>query len=61
MKRRLSKSILLDELYSTSVAICHAMGEHDDSRVEILQYHYLRIESILNYVNEESERIPPVV
>ena len=58
--RRLSKALLEQEQNETSVAICRAMALHDQCRVDVLQYHYSRLEAILSYINEDSDDIPPV-
>lgn len=58
--RRLSKALLEQEQNETSVAICRAMALHDQCRVDVLQYHFFRLEAILSYINEDSDDIPPV-
>lgn len=45
--RRLSKALLEQEQNETSVAICRAMAMHDQCRVDVLQYHFSRLELIL--------------
>ena len=48
--RRLSKALLEQEQNETSVAICRAMAMHDQCRVDVLQYHFSRLELILAYI-----------
>ena len=45
--RRLSKALIEQEQNETSVAICRAMALHDQCRVDVLQYHFARLEHIL--------------
>lgn len=58
--RRLSKALLEQEQNETSVAICRAMAMHDQCRVDVLQYHFTRLEFILAYINEKADDIPSI-
>ena len=58
--RRLSKALIEQEQSETSVAICRAMALHDQCRVDMLQYHFVRLEHILAYINEKAGSIPPI-
>ena len=58
--RRLSKALLEQEQNETSVAICRAMALHDQCRVDVLQYHFSRLEFILAYINEQADDIPSI-
>ena len=58
--RTLSKALLEQEQNETSVAICRAMAMHDQCRVDVLQYHFSRLELILAYINEKADDIPSI-
>lgn len=58
--RRLSKALIEQEQNETSVAICRAMAMHDQCRVDVLQYHFTRLEFILAYINEKADDIPSI-
>lgn len=57
--RRLSKALIEQEQNETSVAICRAMALHDQCRVDVLQYHFARLEHILAYLDEKTDSIRP--
>lgn len=54
--RRLSKALIEQEQNETSVAICRAMALHDQCRVDVLQYHFARLEHILAYLESQPAR-----
>ena len=58
--RRLSKALIEQEQNETSVAICRAMALHDQCRVDVLQYHFARLEHILTYLDEKTDSIPSI-
>lgn len=58
--RRLSKALLEQEQNETSVAICRAMVLHDQCRLDVLQYHFARLEYILAYINDKADSIPSI-